>query len=83
MENGEQASNPIRAARGHAALDTYTTTVYGSPAAGLHPGDQRDALCDLLVDLMHFADADDELDFDDAHELACMHHRAEATGEEE
>lgn len=42
--------------------------------------DEEDALSDLLVDLMHFADRTNQ-DFDAALDRARMHYEAESAGE--
>jgi hypothetical protein len=66
-----EVGNAARAQRGGYALVRYTALLVGDQQQVL-----RTALADLLGDLMHLADALD-VDYDDAHQRAAEHHRAE------
>lgn len=66
-----EVGNAARAQRGGRSLIRYTALLVGDQQQVL-----RTALADLLGDLMHLADTLD-VDYDDAHQRAAEHHRAE------
>jgi hypothetical protein len=76
-----ETQHPNNAQRGEWArevLDKFARRTWGAPLTEQHPENLEYILCDLLCDLMHYADGAG-IDFATAYERSAGHHDHERT----